>query len=170
MHISNAVLLTTTALTFATALPSTHTTNSDTRNRNLDRVRAREIIREQRLAAFAAQKPLHTSALLAGAAAATPTAQKRHDNLRVRDLRTVTGEDGLWVSLEDIVAREADDRPPLDEGWQVKDEDEDEDETDEGQFYRKKVEEQVVFIERREGWDKEGKLKGNGKGNGAGEI
>ena len=83
-------------------------------------------------------------------------------------MRTVTGEDGLWVSLEDIVAREADDRPPL--GEMMEEIDEDEDETDEGQFYRKKVEEQVVFIERREGWDKEGKLKGIGKGNGAGEI
>ena len=168
MHISKTLLLTTTALTLATALPSTHTTKSDAPNNDPDRARAREIIREQRLAAFAAQKPLHTSALLAGAAAATPTAQKRHNNLRVRDLRTVTGEDGLWVSLEDIVAREADDRPPL--GEMMEEIDEDEDETDEGQFYRKKVEEQVVFIERREGWDKEGKLKGNGKGNGAGEI
>ena len=168
MHISKAVLLTTTALTLTTALPSTHTTNSDARNQALERARAREIIREQRLAAFAAQKPLHTSALLAGAAAATPTTQKRHNNLRVRDLRTVTGEDGLWVSLEDIVAREADDRRPLlDERQEYE---EDEDETDEGQFYRKKVEEQVVFIERREGWDKEGKLKRKGKDNGAGEI
>ena len=80
----------------------------------------------------------------------------------------MTGEDGLWVSLEDIVAREADDRRPLlDERQEYE---EDEDETDEGQFYRKKVEEQVVFIERREGWDKEGKLKRKGKDNGAGEI
>ena len=169
MHISKAFLLITTALTLATALPSTHTTNSDTPKQNLDRALAREIreqeIHERRLAAFAAQKPLHTAALLAGAAAATPTAQKRHNNLRVRDLRTVTGEDGLWVSLEDIVAREADDRPPLDE---VDDEEEDVD--DEAQVYTKKVEQQILFIERREGWDTRGKRKGKGKGNGAGEI
>ena len=81
----------------------------------------------------------------------------------------MTGEDGLWVSLEDIVAREVDDRPPLDERKEEEDE-EDEEEGDEGQFYKKKVEEQVLFIERREGWDKEGKLKRKGKGNGAGEI
>ena len=77
----------------------------------------------------------------------------------------MTGEDGLWVSLEDIVAREADDRPPLDE---VDDEEEDVD--DEAQVYTKKVEQQIVFIERREGWDTKGKRKGRGKGNGAGEI
>ena len=77
----------------------------------------------------------------------------------------MTGEDGLWVSLEDIVAREADDRPPLDE---VDDEEEDVD--DEAQVYTKKVEQQIVFIERREGWDTRGKRKGKGKGNGAGEI
>lgn len=75
----------------------------------------------------------------------------------------MTGEDGLWVSLEDIVAREADDRPPLDEGQK-------EDEADESQFYKKRVEEQVVFIEGREGWDRDGKRKGKGMGNGAGEI
>ena len=66
----------------------------------------------------------------------------------------MTGEDGLWVSLEDIVAREG--------------QEDDENEAYEGQVYKKKVEEQVVFIERREGWDGEGKRKG--KGNGAGEI
>lgn len=153
MHISKAVLLTTTALTLATALPSTHTTNSNPPRQKPDRARAQQI-HQERLAAFAAQKPLHTSALLAGAAAATPTAQKRHSNMRVRDLRTVTGEDGLWVSLEDIVAREG--------------QEDDENEAYEGQVYKKKVEEQVVFIERREGWDGEGKRKG--KGNGAGEI
>ena len=80
----------------------------------------------------------------------------------------MTGEDGLWVSLEDIVAREADDRRPLLDERQ--EDEEEEDETDEGQFYRKKVEEQVVFIERREGWDKEEKRKGKGKDSGAGEI
>ena len=72
----------------------------------------------------------------------------------------MTGEDGLWVSLEDIVARE---------GQQQEEEEEDnENEAYEGQVYKKKVEEQVVFIERREGWDGDGKRKG--KGNGAGEI
>ena len=76
----------------------------------------------------------------------------------------MTGEDGLWVSLEDIVAREGDGGASLDEGQ----EEEDEDEGDEGQIYKKGVEEQVVFIEKREGWDGEGKRKR--KGNGAGEI
>ena len=163
MHISKAVLLTTTALTLTTALPPSHTTDSNPPRQNPDRARAQQL-RQERLAAFAAQKPLHTSALLAGAAAATPTAQKRHNNMRVRDLRTVTGEDGLWVSLEDIVAREGDGGASLDEGQ----EEEDEDEGDEGQIYKKGVEEQVVFIEKREGWDGEGKRKR--KGNGAGEI
>ena len=80
----------------------------------------------------------------------------------------MTGEDGLWVSLDDIVAREADDRPPLDE---VDDEEEDgEDVDDEAQVYTKQVEQQIVFIERREGWDTKGKRKGKGKDNGAGEI
>ena len=74
----------------------------------------------------------------------------------------MTGEDGLWVSLEDIVAREGNGGSILDE------EPEEEDERDEGEVYKKRVEEQVVFIERREGWD--GKGKGKGKGNGAGEI
>ena len=163
MHISKAVLLTTTALTLTTALPSTHTTSSNPSDQNRDRARAQQL-RQERLAAFAAQKPLHTSALLAGAAAATPTAQKRHNNMRVRDLRTVTGEDGLWVNLEDIVAREGDGGTTLDEGQ----EEGDEDEGDERQVYKQRVEEQVVFIERREGWDGKGKRKG--KGNGAGEI
>ena len=76
----------------------------------------------------------------------------------------MTGEDGLWVSLEDIVAREADDRPPLDDGLEEGDVD------DEAQVYTKKVEQQIVFIERREGWDTKGKLKGKGKNNRAGEI
>ena len=85
----------------------------------------------------------------------------------------MTGEDGLWVSLEDIVAREADDRPPLDEvDDQEEDGEEEEDVNDETQVYTKKVEQQIVFIERREGWDTKGKRKGKGKGkgNGAGEI
>ena len=77
--------------------------------------------------------------------------------MRVRDLRTVTGEDGLWVSLEDIVARE---REGLDE--------EDEEEGEEGRGYGGKIEEQVVFIGKREGWNRDG--KGKERGNGAGEI
>lgn len=166
MHVSKAVLLTTTALTLTTALPSSHTTNSNPPHQNPDRARAQQL-REQRLAAFAAQKPLHTSALLAGAAAATPTAQKRRNNMRVRDLRTVTGEDGLWVNLEDIVAREGDGESTLDEGQEEEDDD---DERDNRGVYKKKVHEQVVFIERREGWDGKRKGKGKGKGNGAGEI
>ncbi len=79
----------------------------------------------------------------------------------------MTGEDGLWVSLEDIVAREADGRPTLNVGQEEEDDD---DEADEGQVYKQQVEQQILFIERREGWDGEGKRKGKGKGNGAGEI
>ncbi len=79
----------------------------------------------------------------------------------------MTGEDGLWVNLEDIVAREGDGESTLDEGQEEEDDD---DERDNRGVYKKKVHEQVVFIERREGWDGKRKGKGKGKGNGAGEI
>jgi len=95
--------------------------------------------REERAVAFAAQRPLHTTALLAGAAA-TPAAN--HKGLRVRDLRTVTGEDGLWVHLDDIGREDVDEDV----------EDETEDKADE-EVYGRRVREQVVVINRREGWD-----------------
>lgn len=50
-----------------------------------------------RLEAFWAQKPLHTTALLAGAAV---TAIPNGIEPKVRDLESVTGERGLWVKLE----------------------------------------------------------------------
>lgn len=84
----------------------------------------------------------------------------------------MTGEDGLWVSLEDIVGREVGGYDVLDD-----EEGEGEDEEDDGEErdYGRKVEEQVVMVEmveRREGWDKKGRREGKGKdgGNGAGEI
>ena len=82
--------------------------------------------------------------------------------MRVRDLRTVTGEDGLWVSLEDIVARDGGKVYGLDE----EEEEEGEEDGGEGRDYGREVEEQVVMIERREGWDKKGREKGMGKGKG----
>ena len=86
--------------------------------------------------------------------------------MRVRDLRTVTGEDGLWVSLEDIVARDGGKSYGLDE----EEEEEGEEDGREGRGYGREVEEQVVMIERREGWDKNKEGKRKEKGNGAGEI
>jgi len=60
-----------------------------------------DLARQARIAAFNAQRPMHTTALLAGAAA-TPTARAKTRNLRIRDLRTLTGESGMWVNLEDL--------------------------------------------------------------------
>ncbi|KAF6236811.1 hypothetical protein HO173_005102 [Letharia columbiana] len=54
--------------------------------------------RQQRLEAWKAQKPMHTTALLAGAAAtAVPEAQVR--NGRRRDLSGITGEKGMWIPV-----------------------------------------------------------------------
>ena len=63
--------------------------------------------REARLEAFNAQRPMHTTALLAGAAAAPSASPKRKGrknapDIRIRDLQTLTGENGMWVSLEDL--------------------------------------------------------------------
>lgn len=62
--------------------------------------------REARIAAFNAQRPMHTTALLAGAATATSGAKVKEKSkardVRIRDLRAVTGESGMWVSLEDL--------------------------------------------------------------------
>lgn len=99
--------------------------------------------REERALAFKAQRPLHTTALLAGAAA-TPAAN--HNDLRVRDLRTVTGEDGLWVHLNDIESEDEDDDDDAES--ERNDEREGDEET-----YGRRVKEQVVIINRREGWD-----------------
>ena len=52
--------------------------------------------------------------------------------------RTVTGEDGLWVRLDDIGREDVGDE---------RDEERDE------ERYSRRVEEQVVIINRREGWD-----------------
>ncbi|KAF6220867.1 hypothetical protein HO133_002547 [Letharia lupina] len=49
--------------------------------------------RQQRLEAWKAQKPMHTTALLAGAAA---TAVR---NGRRRDLSGITGEKGMWIPV-----------------------------------------------------------------------
>ncbi|KAL2043606.1 hypothetical protein N7G274_003913 [Stereocaulon virgatum] len=120
------------------ALPSTHTSQS----------------RQQRLAAFNAQKPLHTSALLAGAAATPVSKRGKWRDMRVRDLRTVTGEDGLWVNLDDLGELER-------EGQDVEGDDfEGEGKGDgergwEKEMYGKKIRQHVIAIQRREGWDED---------------
>lgn len=97
---------------------------------------------EERAAAFKAQRPLHTTALLAGAAV-TPAAN--HEDLKVRDLRTVTGEDGLWVHLDDIGKKAIED--------DVEDERDRSPEEDDEELYGRKVKEQIAIINRREGWE-----------------
>ena len=99
-----------------------------------------ELARQERIAAFNSQKPIHTSALLAGAAA-TPVAKKgKSKDLRIRDLRTVTGEDGLWVNLNDLEDLEGEEDVEVDGHA-------------EREMYGKKVRQHVVAINRREGWD-----------------
>ena len=99
-----------------------------------------ELARQERIAAFNSQKPIPTSALLAGAAA-TPTSKKgKSKDLRIRDLRTVTGEDGLWVNLNDLEDMEGEEDVEV-EGHE------------EREMYGKTVRQHVVAINRREGWD-----------------
>lgn len=90
--------------------------------------------RQARIDAFNAQRPLHTTALLAGAAAQpTPASNARHP--RIRDLQTVTGENGLWVSLDDLRR----------EGMEG-----------EGDYYAARVREEDVLVREREGWGADG--------------
>ncbi|KAK4694216.1 hypothetical protein P7C71_g3327, partial [Lecanoromycetidae sp. Uapishka_2] len=96
---------------------------------------------EQRALAFNDQKPLHTTALLAGAAA-TPIV-KKHQR-RVRDLRSVTGEDGLWVHFDDIRREEIEHDTEEDDGEEADEE-----------MYGRKVKEQIALINRREGWEEQ---------------
>ena len=104
------------------------------------RAEGAELARQERIAAFNSQKPIHTSALLAGAAA-TPAAKKgKSKDLRIRDLRTVTGEDGLWVNLNDLEDMEGEEDVEV-EGHE------------EREMYGKKVRQHVIAINRREGWD-----------------
>ncbi|MCJ1273628.1 hypothetical protein MMC21_001421 [Puttea exsequens] len=100
-------------------------------------------LHDVRLAAFNAQRPLHTTALLAGAAA-TPLAV--HE-LKVRDLRTVTGEDGLWVRLDDLRTED------LGETADEADGDAEEADEEAGGEVQRMMEEKVVAVRRREGWD-----------------
>ena len=52
--------------------------------------------RQQRLEAWKVQKPMHTTALLAGAAA-TAVSESRLRNGRRRDWSCITGEQGIWM-------------------------------------------------------------------------
>lgn len=70
--------------------------------------------RQAHLANLAAQKPLHTTALLAGAAAAP----SHPPEPRIRDLQSVTGEKGMWVNLDDL-RREAADEGDVEEEEEV---------------------------------------------------
>lgn len=107
------ILLLALTTTTTTALPSNRQQHQDP-------------ARQARIDAFNAQRPLPTTALLAGAAAQpTPASDARHP--RVRDLQTVTGESGLWVSLDDL-RREG------------------------GEDYTARVWEEVVQVREREGW------------------
>ena len=68
--------------------------------------------RQQRLEAWKAQKPMHTTALLAGAAA-TAVSQSQLRNGRRRDFSRITGEQGIWMPAdlwddEDAVGTEPD--------------------------------------------------------------
>ena len=68
--------------------------------------------RQQRLEAWKAQKPMHTTALLAGAAA-TAVSRSQLRNGRRRDWSWITGEQGIWMPAdlwddEDEVGTEAD--------------------------------------------------------------
>ena len=68
--------------------------------------------RQQRLEAWKAQKPMHTTALLAGAAA-TAVSRSQLRNGRRRDWSYITGEQGIWMPAdlwddEDEVGTEAD--------------------------------------------------------------
>lgn len=68
--------------------------------------------RQQRLEAWKAQKPMHTTALLAGAAA-TAVSRSQLRNGRRRDWSYITGEQGIWMPAdlwddEDKVGTEAD--------------------------------------------------------------
>ena len=68
--------------------------------------------RQQRLEAWKAQKPMHTTALLAGAAA-TAVSRSQLRNGRRRDWSCITGEQGIWMPAdlwddEDEVGTETD--------------------------------------------------------------
>ncbi len=89
--------------------------------------------RQARLDAFNAQRPLPTTALLAGAAA-KPTPASDARNPRVRDLQSLTGENGLWVSLDDLRR----------EGGR------------EGEDLMARVREEGVLVREREGWGPDG--------------
>lgn len=63
--------------------------------------RQKDTVRQIQIDSFAAKTPLPTAALLAGdAEISAPTSRSRAP--RVRNLQTLTGETGLWVSLEDL--------------------------------------------------------------------
>lgn len=89
--------------------------------------------RQARLDAFNAQRPLPTTALLAGAAA-KPTPASDARNPRVRDLQSLTGENGLWVSLDDLRR----------EGGR------------EGEDLMARVREEGALVREREGWGPDG--------------
>ena len=55
--------------------------------------------RQQRLEAWKAQKPMHTTALLAGAAA-TAVSRSQLRNGRRRDWSCITGEQGIWMPAD----------------------------------------------------------------------
>lgn len=63
--------------------------------------RQKRPVRQIQIDSFAAKTPLPTAALLAGDAAnSAPISRSRVP--RVHDLQTLTGETGLWISLEDL--------------------------------------------------------------------
>lgn len=83
--------------------------------------------------------------------AAKPTPTPNAQEPRIRDLRTLTGETGLWISLDDLRAGEKEGRCG---GW------------------RETVEERVERLRDMVvgGGKREGKGKGKGWGVGGGEI